>query len=242
MRLVNDLRNKVTDYLAGNYKVTPTNSIPSVEQVSLGKKAKKMRLCAFCIDLRHSSDLLTVHHKQTSGKIHKAFLTVVAQVVLHYKGVIRSFQGDSLLAFWPAQYKRQISTAVKAALATKWFLDIELSSLFKKYEKLDFGIGVDWGEVFIVRAGISRDANTNDLVFIGDCVNFATKIANKAEGPYHVEISESSYDKLTKEMIYGTQNGWEVDMWEDESVEFKGDVYDTKCTDWHYRLSGKMAL
>lgn len=232
--LVNDIENRVRDYLAGDYEVTSTENIPSVEEVAFGKKAKKMNLCAFCIDLRNSSDLLSVHHKQTSGKIHKAFLTAVAKVVLHYGGVIRSFQGDSLLAFWPAQNKTQISSAVEAAMVTKWFLDVKFSPLFEKYSKLDFGIGIDWGEVFIVRAGISRDANTNDLVFIGECVNFATKIADQAKDPYHVEISERTYNKLTKKMIYSTQdNGREVDMWEDGSVEFKDEMYDTKYTEWY---------
>ena len=236
MGIVNDLENKVRDYLEGDYEVTETQTIPSVDNVPFGKNAKKMKLCAYCIDLRKSSELLTVHQKQTSGKIHKAFLAVASKVVLENGGEIRSFNGDSLLAFWPAYYKNQITTAVKAAMITKWFLDIRLSPLFERYEKIDFGIGIDWGDVYIVRAGIPRDTNNNDLVFIGKCVNFATAIANQAHEPYHVEISEVTYDNLEDDRIYSVSNGEKVDMWKDGAVEWKDENHITKITSWYTKL------
>ncbi len=237
MGLVSDIENKVRDYLDGNYEVTTTNSIPSVENVPFGKRAKKMNLTAFCIDLRNSSDLLSGHHKQTSGKIHKAFLTTVAMTVKNYGGKIRSFQGDSLLAFWPADTKQNINKAVKVAMITKWFLNQKLSKYFEKYEKLDFGIGVDWGEVFILRAGISRDANNNDLVFIGDCVNFATRIANNVKGPKHIGISRLTYTNLLDDQKYGKKDERKVDMWIDGSIKYKDIVHDIRRTSWHWSIS-----
>lgn len=236
MGLVNDLENKVRDYLDGDYEVTETQTIPSIGHVPFGKKAKKMNLCAYCIDLRKSSELLTVHQKQTSGKIHKAFLAVASRAVLENGGEIRSFNGDSLLAFWPAYLKSQISTAVKAAMTTKWLLDIKLSPFFEKYEKLNFGIGIDWGEVYIVRAGIPRDTNNNDLVFIGTCVNYATAIANQAQGPDHVEISETTYSNLVDDWIYGKLNGKKVNMWNDSVVEWNGKRCRSKITNWYSQL------
>ncbi len=235
MGFVEDIENKVRDYLEGDYEVEDTASIPSVEDVPFGKVAKKMDLCVFCIDLRKSSELLSVHKKQTCGKIHKAFLTVVTGVVLAYRGQIRSFNGDSLLAFWPAVYKSDISRAVKAAMVTKWLLDIKLSPIFETYEKIDFGIGVDWGETYIVRAGISRNANNNDLVFIGKCVNFSTAIAQQARSPRHVEISNDTYNNLTEDLIYGKKkNGEKVDMWTDSSIKWKEKSYKTKATSWYF--------
>ncbi len=235
MGIVNDLENKVRDYLEGDYEVTETQTIPSADNVTFGKKAKKMKLCAYCIDLRKSSELLTVHQKQTS-EIHKAFLAVASKVVLENGGEIRSFNGDSLLAFWPAYKKSQLDTAVKTAMTTKWLLDIRLSPLFEKYEKIDFGIGIDWGDVHIVRAGIPRDTNNNDLVFIGKCVNFATAIANQAKSPNHVEISDVTYDNLTDDRIYGVSNGTKVDMWKDGGIEWKNSRYKSKFTSWYTKL------
>lgn len=236
MGYVDDLENKVRDYLEGDYEVTETQTIPSVDNVAFGKKAKKMNLCAYCIDLRKSSELLKIHQKQTSGKIHKAFLAVASKVVLESGGEIRSFNGDGLLAFWPAYKKTDLDTAVKAAMITKWLLAIKLSPLFDKYEKIDFGIGIDWGEVYIFRAGIPRNTNNNDLVFIGRCVNFATAIANQAHGSNHIEISKDTYENLTDDRIYGILNGEKVDMWDDGEVGWKDKTYSTKLTNWYYRF------
>lgn len=231
---MNDLENQVREYLAGDYEVSEITDIPTVDNVSFKKKAKKLNLCAYSIDLRNSSDLLFKHQKQTSGKIHKAFLTVAAKVAQKYGGKIRSFQGDSILVFWPAANKRQLTDAVRAAMVTKWLLDIEFSKHFEKYEKLDFGIGIDWGEVFILRAGISRDANNNDLVFIGKCVNFAVAIANQARSPAHVEISRSIFNNLEEDMNY-TNNG--VNIWERGIVEWNEIRHDTNTTSYYLTLS-----
>jgi adenylate cyclase len=233
---INSLENTVRDYLDGDYEVTETEVIPSIEQVAFGKKAKKIKLCAFCIDMRKSSDLLTIHQKQTCGKIHKAFLTVVSQLVIDLGGEIRSFNGDGLLAFWPANLKSDIGKAVQAAMKIKWLLDIKLSPLFEQYEKIDFGIGIDWGEVYIVRAGISRNSNNNDLVFIGSCVNFSTAIANQARGPNHVEISRSTYENLPDECVKGKQGEQLVDMWNDGQIEWKGSTWPTKLTSWYWKF------
>ncbi len=121
-------------------------------------------------------------------------------------------------------------------MVTTWFLSEKLSPLFEKYEELDFGIGIDHGEVFIVRAGISRDANNNDLVFIGDCVNFATKIADQAKSPDHVEISLHTYNNLEEDRIYTTRDGERVNMWRDGSVTYKGEKRKTKITNWYHTL------
>jgi len=236
MGFVDDLENKVRDYLDGNYDVTETKTIPSVENVTFGKKAKKMQLCAYCIDLRKSTELLSSHQKQTCGKIHKAFLTVASKVVIENGGVIRSFNGDGLLAFWPAYLKSQISSAVYAAMVTKWLLDVKLSSLFEKYEKIDFGIGIDWGDVYIIRAGIPRNTNNNDLVFIGKCVNFATEIANQAKEPDHVEISHSTYENLEEDKIYGNKDNETINMWRSGVVPWKGEGYKSKVTAWYYSI------
>ena len=143
-----------------------------------------MKMTAFSIDLRNSTGLMFNGDRETSGKIHKIFLTGVATAVNYFGGQIRSFNGDGLLAFWEANYTTDIDKAVKAAMTITWFFDVKLAVIFENHAKIDFGIGIDWGETFILRSGISRNTNNNDLVFIGSCVNFSTVIANQAKFPY----------------------------------------------------------
>ena len=120
--------------------------------------------------------------------------------------------------FWSANYQSEICKAVKASMVTKWFLSIKLSKYFEKYTKLDYGIGLDWSEVFIVRAGISRNTNNNDLVFIGKCVNLATAIANEAKGPSNIGISNRVYSNLKDDLIYHTDDYNKENMWREGRV------------------------
>jgi adenylate cyclase len=201
-----------------------------------------MNLCIFYIDLRNSTNLLFVHQKQTAGKIHKAFLHTVASVVLDFGGYIRGFKGDSLMALWPANYKSEITSCVQAAMTVKWFLDVHLAAEFAAYSPIDFGVGIDWGEVLISRAGIPRDSNNNDLIFMGKCVNFAVAVGEQAKGPDHVEISQSAYDNLEEPALTGPgKDLWGSDIreniWRDGTVNWKGEYYKTKLTSWYWERS-----
>jgi adenylate cyclase len=237
MGYIKDLEKKIKDYTEGDYEIIDTKTIPSAENVAFGKKAYRIKLTAFCIDLRKSTDLLRIHDKETCGKIHKSFLTIATAIIAQNGGQLRSFNGDSVLAFWPAQYKSQIEDSVRAAFQLKWALDVKFSSYFEQYSKLDFGIGIDYGDVYIVKAGLPKNDNTNDLVFLGMCVNFATMIANQAKGPYHIEVSTDIYGNLTDDWIYGITNGVKEIMWKNGKVNWKGKEYQTKITTWQQSVN-----
>ena len=130
-----DLEKKIKDYTEGDYEVIETTTIPSPEDVTFGKKAYKIKLTALCVDLRKSTDLLRVHDKETCGKIHKSYLTIATKIITENSGQVRSFNGDSVLAFWRAQYKSEIEQAVKAAFQLKWALDIKFTKYFENYSK-----------------------------------------------------------------------------------------------------------
>jgi class 3 adenylate cyclase len=233
MGYIKDLEKKIKDYTESDYEIVETKTIPSAEDVAFGKKAYKIKLTTFCIDLRKSTDLLRIHDKETCGKIHKSFLTIATTIIAQNGGQLRSFNGDSVLAFWPAQYKSQIEDSVRAAFQLKWALDVKFSKYFEQYSKLDFGIGIDFGDVYIVKAGLPKNDNTNDLVFLGMCVNFATMIANQAKGPSHIEISTDIHSNLNDDWLYGVSNGVKKSMWTDGKVNWKGKEWHTKCTSWY---------
>jgi adenylate cyclase len=236
MGYLKELEDKIKDYTEGDYEIIETAKIPSPENVTFGKKAYKIKLTSFCIDLRKSTDLLRIHDKETCGKIHKSYLTIATKIIIENSGQIRSFNGDSVLAFWPAQYKSEIEQAVRAAFQLKWALDIKFTKYFETYSKLDFGIGIDWGDVYIVKAGLPKNDNNNDLVFLGMCVNYATMIANQASSPNHIEISTSTYSNLTDDWKYGTSNGVKQDMWKNGKVNWKGQEWQTKLTTWYEEI------
>lgn len=224
MKFTNSLRNKVKDLLDGNYDGREIRFVPTVDNVSLGKKYLNTKLCAMFIDLRNSSDLLINRWKQSSAKVHKAYITVVVDVVNRNGGMVRSFQGDGILSFWPAYYKSQISQAVRSAMIIKGLLDNEFRKYFEKYFDLDFGIGVDFDDAYVIRAGSTDKKENNDLVYITKAVNKAVKLANVLEGPDHIGITERTYFNLENDLLYDEDedNIWYTDdfEWGDYNEDF----------------------
>lgn len=117
MGYIQELEDKIKDYTTGEYEIIEAKTIPSPENVAFGKKAYKIKLVAFCIDLRKSTDLLKIHNNETCGKIHKSFLTITTKIITENGGQLRSFNGDSVLAFFPAEYKLDIEKAVEIGRA-----------------------------------------------------------------------------------------------------------------------------
>ncbi len=49
MGYIDEIENKVKDYLDGDYEITETKGIPSIEDVPFKKMAKRIKLCAFTV-------------------------------------------------------------------------------------------------------------------------------------------------------------------------------------------------
>lgn len=177
----NSLVQRINSYLYDSYRINDIDYIPTIDNITLGNQVYRSRLCTLCIDMRDSSDLIKVQGNQVSGQIHKAFLTIVTHIIRQNGGRIRSFQGDSVLAFWKTD-RNQLNLAMKSSMLMKKYLTEDFFDNFNEFGKLDFGIGLDLGEVYVLRVGDTYSADNNDLIFIGKSVNFAVAIANYAKG------------------------------------------------------------
>ena len=235
MEFANELKDKIDYFLEGNYEEKDIDFIPIKEAISIRKKVYKTQLCSFCIDLRGSTKILKDMHKQDAIKIHKSFLGIATKTVLEYGGKIRDYQGDCLLAFWSItnnNLKNQLSSAVKAAMGIRWFLTSDyLSEFFSRYPNLDFGVGIDYGKVHIIRVGLTDKSEYNDLVFLGDCVNFSVAIANNLKLPDNIGISNSVYENIEGKARYYSKD--DSDKWKEGTIDYKGGMEPIKVTHWN---------
>ena len=236
MGLENDIENKVKEYLGEGYTIEETNGIPTVDNLYHGKRLKKINLSTLSIDFRKSSELLFKQNQEISTKIHKSFLSVVVDVILRMGGKIRSFQGDSILSFFPAETQAEIQNTVKSAMYINWFLTQKLNTYFKEYFKIDFGIGIDWGSVYISRAGVTNQAVNNDLIYIGKCVNLAVKIANTLGGNNNIGITERVYTNLDESTIFSKKNNEKRNMWKESSIDWSEQNWKIRTTSYYWNL------
>jgi len=233
--VVNRIENRIKDYLDGDYQLHEVTNFPNRYNINYGKHAYKTKICVFSIDLRNSTKLLFKEGKANSGKVHKAFLNVIAEVINNYRGEIRDFQGDSVLAFWSAD-KEGINSAVRASLAVNWFFSKKLVEHFKPYNGINFGIGIDFGDIYILKVGITSTDNNNDLVYIGKCVNFAVGIANRLSDPYCIGISKAIYSSLKEDMIFTKKDDQKINMWNNYNFKWKDEDVEIFRTNYRWGI------
>ena len=233
-----DIERQVKELLApGDYRVYDSQQIPGPgdSRLTFGNTGVRFRAIVLFMDMRGSTRILNAHRPHSVAKIHKAYLYVATKLTAHFGGQIRSYNGDSILAFFPGDDKTSVEKAVMCAMKIKYLLTQVCSGEFDRYSGLDFGIGLDCGQILCVKAGLGRNDNHNDLLWLGNAVNRATVLSDQGKANAHVWISADVRKLLTDRVKLGSKG--RGDMWKKKSI-----VYDCKeepawATTWHWEVA-----
>lgn len=246
MGLKSDITEKVREILDANFQIEDINYVPEITDTRLtfGNKGLKFEATVLYIDLRDSTKILNQHNKSTIAKIHKAYLYTTVKIAKSLGGEVRSFNGDSVLAFFQGTTKNTLSNAVKAAMQIRYMIansESGINTLLEKYSAVDFGIGIDDGKILCVKVGVGGDANTKDLIWIGNAVNKSVIISDQCKSNYYIGISSYVYSNLNDEVKFGNQkNGWghdvKVDMWTAYQVMYNGKYETFYKTSWYWTV------
>ena len=219
--------------------------VPNIDnsKLTFGNTGLKFTSTVLFIDLRGSTALLNSHNKSTVAKIHKAYYYTIVKIAQLFGGENRSFNGDSLLVFFEGSTKEILSNAVKAAMKMKYMLsnDDGISKHLKKYTKINFGIGMDYGDVLCTKVGIGGAYDNKDLVWIGNAVNKSTVLSDEGSSPYHIYISKIVYDNLLDEVKYHEKkDSWgyiqKINMWTEISVRYNESWITCYRTSYYWEL------
>ena len=200
--------------------------------LTFGNKGLRFAATTLFIDLRGSTALLNSGNKSTAAKIHTAYYHAITNVAKLDGGEIRSFNGDSLLVFYPGTGKRNISKAVRSAMRMKFVLSDEQGVFPKiaKYKEIDFGIGLDHGEILATKVGTRGRPETQDIFWVGNAVNRSTRLGDKAKLPYAISISKTVYNgllsdlKTTDDDYFGFK--MKKDVWRKSGFQYDGSYED----------------
>jgi adenylate cyclase len=245
MALKDDIINKVKAILNEKFEVTEVSYVPRIDdsKLTFGNTGLKFTGSVLFIDMRGSTEVLNNHNRTTVAKLHMAFFHTIVKIANSLEGNVRSFNGDSALIFFHGNYKQTISTAVKCAMQIKYMIDNSeggINDLLKKYSKLNFGIGIDHGNVLCTKVGIGGEHN-RDIFWIGNSVNKSTVLGDKSQSPNHVSVSSYVYSNLLDYAKYGKRKnilGQEenVDMWTQGSFTYNGKFEYYYYTSWHWSV------
>lgn len=245
MALKGDIVDKVKNILDTNFEVTEVNYIPKLDdpKLTFGNTGLKFTGSVVFIDMRGSTKILNKHNKTTVAKLHMAFFHTIVKIANSLNGNVRSFNGDSALIFFQGNYKSTISTAVKCAMQIKYMLantESDVNKKLKKYSELDFGIGIDHGDILCTKIGIGGDHN-RDIFWIGNSVNKSTVLGDQSKSPDHIAISSYVYNNLLDWAKYGTRKNFygedeKVDMWTQSTFSYNDQYEYYYYTSWHWAI------
>jgi len=237
MALAEDVTKEVDNVLSQAWDIRDGQVVPTTTDVALGGGGVKLDAVILYADLADSTNLATTFDRRVAAKVYKAFLASSSQIIRHFGGEIRSFDGDRVMGIFIGDSKN--SNAAKTALKINYaFRYVVKPKLEQKYESLrtgsyalKHGCGIDASEVLAVRGGIRKNS---DLLWVGRAPNVAAKLSNiRRNDDYYTFISRDVYLKLSDEVkldkdkksmwqqftwsevagvneVYGSRHHWEL--------------------------------
>ena len=162
-----------------------------------------VNVTALFIDIVGSSDMTDVHKRPTLAKIYRCFISectaIMDDAALGDLCKEINIHGDCVWGVFDTSSQNDFNTVFNVALKLKDMIKTLNDKLKKRgYHTIEVGIGVDYGRALMVKAGYDK-SGLNDVIWMGDVVNTACHLANKAgrQGKSPILISENIYHKLS---------------------------------------------
>lgn len=183
-RRVND---KISNILNAKLDISTARVIPLPTDIAHVKEAKIVTTSILHIDIRDSSSIIEFLHLDDALKVYQLFHNCVVEIINYSYGNVRTFAGDRIVAlFDPSKEAVPEIAAVKTALLIDKMFEKTINPALDKYfgYPIDYGIGIDSGEVLAGRIGKYGEKQNNDIVWVGKPMNFASKLADFDKGIY----------------------------------------------------------
>lgn len=158
------------------------------------------------VDIRSSSKLSNFLFKKRNDilvKLYKAYISEVIAVMKGCDNIVRVYiEGDGVWAVFSADNKqtdvRKVFNTAARIISLVDILNVKL--IERKYTDITIGIGMDTGESLYVLGGY-KYTNINEDVWLGNVVNNASKLCNKANknSLNELVVSKEVYKYLDKE-------------------------------------------
>lgn len=212
MGIAADTTTGIETVLSAAWSITDGTVVPTTDGVTLKNGGKRIDATYLYADLADSSWLAQNVKDEIAAKVVRSYLNAATRILKFYRGEIRSFDGDRVMAIFIGNSKN--SDAAEAAFAINWSVrEVLHDKLAAKWPKslasykVNHGIGIDTGEALIVRGGVR---NNNDLVSVGASPNVAAKLSDKRQSDdiYITDRVHSRLNASAKTKLDGTSSIW----------------------------------
>lgn len=172
---------RIDDILnASNSEFEELLEIPSRDKLTFTNEFY-INVGALFVDIRSSSDLTDEHKRPTLAKLYRSYISKVVAIINSFEDCKEiNIVGDCVSAIFNARYQSQIQAMFSCSAKINSLIQILNYKLQKKnIQTISIGIGLAYGRALMVKAGYSG-SSINDVVWMGDVVNEASNLCNKA--------------------------------------------------------------
>jgi len=154
------------------------------------------------VDIRNSSNLPSIHNRPKLAKLYRSYISEAVAVMNGNLNCAEiSIIGDGISGIFKTPYIKDIDTVFAAGYTISSLIDV-LNYKFKKHDinQIEVGIGISYGRALMIKAGY-KGSSINDLVWMGDVVNEAHKLAsfgNKTSSDKRIMASNDIYINLNE--------------------------------------------
>ena len=222
---------RIDDILdASNSNYSDKDSVPSRTSLTY-TNGFYVNITALFIDIVESSDMTDEHRRPTLAKMYRAFISECT-ALMNASDLCKeiNINGDCVWGVFETPYKSQVDSVFSIAAQLNSLIEILNYKLEKKgYSTISVGIGMDYGRALMVKAGYSG-SGLNDVIWMGDVVNSACHLANKAgrNGKQPVVVSSVVYSNLNEHnqgIVYETTI--------DGSTVYHAYIYNVPMREWY---------
>lgn len=157
---------------------------------------------ALFVDIRKSSELIDYHKRRVLAKIYRTYISEVAAIMNGENSCAEiNVVGDCVSGIFNTRYTKDMDSVFSSAAQISSLIDI-MNYKFSKagLTKITIGIGLAYGRALMVKAGC-RGSGINEVIWMGDVVNEASKLASYGNKEYYdmeIMASKAFYQSLNE--------------------------------------------
>ncbi|MFE9055447.1 adenylate/guanylate cyclase domain-containing protein [Streptomyces mutabilis] len=195
---------RLKDYISGSQSsYEEMNSLPDRDRLTFSN-GFYANCSAIFVDIRKSSQLPNHYKRPRLARIYRAYLSELVAIFNGDPNIREvNIAGDATWAVINTPYKRDVDAVFSAAAKVNSMVQVLNYEMEKAAygQPIEVGVGMSWGRALMIKAGYSG-SGINDVVYMGDVVNEAAKLANYGNSSWSVPpivASSAFYGNLNEE-------------------------------------------
>lgn len=230
-------KKEVEDILDNTGKVKEVKKFPRNEDFTYTNGYKAFASAIF-VDLRDSTTLFSEHDDVEISKVIRGFTSEIIEILK--KGADEEdlkeigIRGDCVYAIYSTPYQKDtIDIANRAFYINTYLLMLNKLLSDRQLPAIKAGIGLNIGKTLTVKAG-RRNSGINNLVWIGESVSVASKLADlgNKNGIKPIVLSSTFHSNYIKAMGDDEKKKWNYGVDLNHGSYYHADLIKTDFYDW----------